>query len=203
MWCNFLLQRDWPVSRKPFANGLLSIFNFVMFSFYKKKNTLIIFSPFYEFLNKFTRNFDEKIFFFIDFLRFWLFFHFMKLFFFSMDFEELFLKKSIFLDNFAVRSFWRFSREKKLEMTFEKESSFSGLFFTLNSYLICSNGDKLGFIERKRGGRLIIKIVHVGEIVASYDPYSRYVFVHGSEDHLVIRKNRKKREIRVNESITI
>jgi len=30
------LNRDCPVSRKPFANGLLLIFNFVMFSFCKK-----------------------------------------------------------------------------------------------------------------------------------------------------------------------
>lgn len=34
---NFLLHRDWPLSRNPFANLLLLIFNLVMFSFWNNK----------------------------------------------------------------------------------------------------------------------------------------------------------------------
>lgn len=37
----FLLHLDWPQARKPLANGLLSIFSFVMRSFWGERNNKI------------------------------------------------------------------------------------------------------------------------------------------------------------------
>lgn len=38
----FLLHLDWPHARKPFANGLLSIFSFVMRSFCGQRNKILL-----------------------------------------------------------------------------------------------------------------------------------------------------------------